>query len=61
MNRPILNFEIKLLLYCINVNDKNEDSANILFFMWRAAGDRTERGDADECRRYSRILCQSAR
>jgi hypothetical protein len=38
MNRPILNFEIKLLLYCINVNDKNEDSVNILF----SCGERRE-------------------
>ncbi len=38
MNRPILKFELKLLLYCINVNDKNEDSANILF----SCGERRE-------------------
>jgi hypothetical protein len=38
MNRPILNIEIKLLLYCINVNDKIEDSANILF----SCGERRE-------------------
>ncbi len=38
MNRPVLKIEIKLLLYCINVNDKNEDSANILF----SCGERWE-------------------
>jgi hypothetical protein len=31
VNRPVLKIERKLLLYCINVIDKNEDSANILF------------------------------
>jgi hypothetical protein len=31
MYRPILKIVINLLLYCINVIDKNEDSANILF------------------------------
>jgi hypothetical protein len=38
MNRPILKIVINLLLYCINVIDKNEDSANILF----SCGERWE-------------------
>ena len=38
MHRPILKIMINLLLYCINVIDKNEDSANILF----SCGERWE-------------------
>ena len=38
MHRQMLKMMIVLLLYCINVNDKNEDSANILF----SCGERRE-------------------
>ena len=38
MHRPVLKMMIDLLLYCINVIDKNEDSANILF----SCGERWE-------------------
>ncbi len=38
MHRPILKIMINLLLYCINVIDKNKDSANILF----SCGERWE-------------------
>jgi hypothetical protein len=38
MYRPIQKIVINLLLYCINVIDKNEDSANILL----SCGERWE-------------------